>query len=370
MRRRDTGATTPRVVRVPRRLAREQNPRGPRATLCQVWVIRRLVLKWARTGCFVGLVAFTIVACRSSSKDPPPDDQTAMTSAPGPTLTARRSGFTTKLTPRPLERLPIPPEAPSHSYERVQFTSPVGKLHAYVTPDPGDGKRHAAVLDCHGGFGGVGDWLWEPPDYTQPFRDAGLVYMVPSWRGENDNPGDYEMFWGEIDDAVAALTYLRNLSYVDPARVYVLGHSTGGTVALLLSLETDGARAIFSFEGAPDIGHWLAVGGGPGFVPFDQNDPKELELRSTITMTSSVRVPTWWFYAKHGGFARDAAPLRRSAGLRSNLGIVGVAGADHVSILIRLVSWLAQRINTDVDISRPFSPIAPEEAQRAFDAAR
>jgi dienelactone hydrolase len=331
-------------------------------------------------GVFVGFVAAAIAGCRSPAPDAQPDDRAATTTtaaprtsapAPGPTLTERRKGFVTRLTPRPLQRDPIPPEAPAHSYERVQFTSPIGKLRAYVTPDPGDGRRHAAVLDCHGGFGGVGAWLWEPPDYTKPFRDAGLVYMVPSWRGENDNPGDYEMFWGEIDDAGAALAYLRNLPYVDPARVYVIGHSTGGTVALLLSTETDGARAIFSLEGAPDVRRWIAHGGGPGFVPFDQSDLREWALRSAITMISSVRVPTWWFYAEHGGFATDAPPLRRASRNRPDgVSVVSIAGADHGSILIRLTPWLAQRIAADVDVSRPFPPLAPDEAQRAFDIAR
>ena len=276
-------------------------------------MIRRGVLKWARTGCLLGLVVSAFVACRSRSQAPPLDDPagttTSIPAAPGPTLTERRNGFRTRLIPRSLDRLPVPPQAPANRYERVQYTSPIGKLRAYVTPDPRDGTRHAAVLDCHGGFGGVGDWLWEPPDYTQPFRDAGFVYMVPSWRGENDNPGDYEMFWGEVDDAVAALAYLRSLPYADPARIYVIGHSTGGTIALLLSLETNAVRAVFSLEGAPDVGRWLEIGGGPGFVPFDRTNPRELELRSARTMTSSVRVPTWWFYAEQGAFASDA-PLR------------------------------------------------------------
>ncbi len=50
--------------------------------------------------------------------------------------------------------------------------------------------------------------------------------------GENDNPGQFELFYGEVDDAVAAIDYLRSVPYVDPSRIYLAGHSTGGSITL------------------------------------------------------------------------------------------------------------------------------------------
>jgi dienelactone hydrolase len=42
--------------------------------------------------------------------------------------------------------------------------------------------------------------------------------------------------------------HLRALPYVDPARVYLVGHNSGGTIALLAALSPNNKlRAVFSF---------------------------------------------------------------------------------------------------------------------------
>lgn len=55
-------------------------------------------------------------------------------------------------------------------------------------------------------------------------------------RGENGNPGHFEFFYGEAEDAVAAGRYLATLPRVDPKRIYITGHSAGGTLALLAAM--------------------------------------------------------------------------------------------------------------------------------------
>src|SRR5207247_1321869 len=130
---------------------------------------------------------------------------------------------------------------------------PAGNLVAYLTDDPRDGRRHPAVVWAHGGFGGIGADEVAADGYLDTFAKAGLVVMVPSWRGENDNPGKFELFYGEVDDALAAVEYVSRLPYVDPARVYLVGHSSGGTVTLLAAESTDRLRAAFSLAGAPDM---------------------------------------------------------------------------------------------------------------------
>ena len=44
-------------------------------------------------------------------------------------------------------------------------------------------------------------------------------------RGENGQPGAFSMFYDEVEDVLAAAEYLAKLPDVDPARVFVSGHS-------------------------------------------------------------------------------------------------------------------------------------------------
>ena len=59
--------------------------------------------------------------------------------------------------------------------------------------------------------------------------------MFPGLRGTSGNPGTQESFLGEVDDVLAAADFLRKVDYVDPSRIYLGGHSTGGTLALLVA---------------------------------------------------------------------------------------------------------------------------------------
>jgi dipeptidyl aminopeptidase/acylaminoacyl peptidase len=43
--------------------------------------------------------------------------------------------------------------------------------------------------------------------------------MTPTLRGENGNPGNFECFYGEVDDVIAAGRYLATLPYVDPKHI-------------------------------------------------------------------------------------------------------------------------------------------------------
>jgi len=135
-------------------------------------------------------------------------------------------------------------------------------MAAYVSPAPGDGKRHPAIIWLIGGFSnGIGDTPWAPatPDNDQSasaYRESGIIMMYPSRRGGNMNPGYHESFYGEVNDIIAARQYLEKLDYVDPKRIYLGGHSTGGTLALLVAESDAGFRAIFCVRpGRP--GRWL-----------------------------------------------------------------------------------------------------------------
>ena len=47
--------------------------------------------------------------------------------------------------------------------------------------------------------------------------------------------------------------YLAGQPYVDPERVYLGGHSTGGTLVMLVAASSDRSRAMFSFGPVEDV---------------------------------------------------------------------------------------------------------------------
>ena len=66
---------------------------------------------------------------------------------------------------------------------------------------------------------------------------------------------------------MAAADYLVRDSSVDPKRFYLGGHSTGGTLALLVAECTDRFRGVFSFGPVSDVS-----GYDPQYLPFDTSN--------------------------------------------------------------------------------------------------
>ena len=195
-------------------------------------------------------------------------------------LAEARKGFTTQLTRKVKANEPVD-EPPPKVFRKVQYDSPVGKLAAYLTPDPKDGKKHPAIVWITGGdCNTIGD-VWHPakPDNDQTarqYREAGIVMMFPSLRGGNQNPGFNEGFFGEVDDVIAAAEFLAKQDYVDPKRIYLGGHSTGGTLVLLVAECSDHFRAVFSFGPVADITHYPDQ-----FIPsVNTANLREVELRA------------------------------------------------------------------------------------------
>jgi len=97
------------------------------------------------------------------------------------------------------------------------------------------GKKIPAVVFFHGGFAFSKSDL----DASQPFLDAGYAVLIPTLRAENGNPGNFELFYGEADDAVAAVKWLAQQPEIDAATIYTFGHGSGGAISSLLSLYPD-----------------------------------------------------------------------------------------------------------------------------------
>jgi acetyl esterase/lipase len=118
----------------------------------------------------------------------------------------------------------------------VSYASGPGEMLAWVMRPVGDASSpKPVVVFAHGGFAlGGGD-----DEMAQPFVDAGFIVMLPAVRGENGNPGNFELFLGEVDDLIAAGRKARTLTGADPDRIYLFGHSIGGGLATLAALSAD-----------------------------------------------------------------------------------------------------------------------------------
>jgi dienelactone hydrolase len=162
--------------------------------------------------------------------------------------------------------------------------------------------------------------------------------MFPSQRGGNDNPGRREGFYGEVDDILSATDHLAKLPYVDPKQIYLGGHSTGGTLVMVVGACTDRYRALFSL--GPAAAAWQY---GGDFVYCDPKDEDEMRLRSPIYWMHCVTSPMFVFEGENGNW--DGA-IKAMADQNSNPSIqfFKIAGHDHFSVIAPLAEKLAAQI--------------------------
>jgi dipeptidyl aminopeptidase/acylaminoacyl peptidase len=265
----------------------------------------------------------------------------------GVSLTQARNGFKTVLTAPAKAKEPAE-TAPPGIFRTLKYPAPVGELTAYLSPPPSNGKKHPAIIWITGGdCNSIGD-VWSPasPDNDQTaaaYRKAGVVMMFPSLRGGNDNPGTKEGFLGEVDDVLAAAKYLEKQPYVDPKRLYLGGHSTGGTLVLLVAQATNRFRAVFSFGPVEDV---AGYGADSGFLPFDISDQKEVELRSPGYWMASVQSPLWIIEGVNDGNI-DSLRAMKNSSPNAKAHFVEVQGADHFGVLAPTNELIAQKILQD-----------------------
>ena len=271
----------------------------------------------------------------------------------GQSFAEARSYFTTTLTRQDNNQNEIS-TPPQGVFDFVYYESEVGNLAAFVSSDPGDGQRHPLIIWIVGGWSyGISDLPWSYPAWDNDqtgstFREAGILMMYPSFRGANGNPGYFETLFGDIDDILAAFEFAASLPYVDPNRIYLGGHSTGGTRVLLASALTNNFRAVFSFGPVADIGNHNRTQ-----FTFDISDRQERRMRSPIHWLGDITSPTFIIEGEDGN-ASDLRDMERRSD-NENVHIFIVEDGDHFDILAPITRLLAQKIledtGTDVNIN-------------------
>jgi dipeptidyl aminopeptidase/acylaminoacyl peptidase len=187
-----------------------------------------------------------------------------------------------------------------------------------------------------------------------------MVMMFPSLRGGNNNPGVKEGFLGEVDDVIAAVKYLQQQPWVDAKRVYLGGHSTGGTLALLVSECSPLFRAVFAFGPVNDV---AGYGAASGLVPVDLRNRQEVRLRSPGYWLGSIQSPTW---VLEGTARGNISSLRDMARISTNaiVRFVEIKGADHFTALAPANELIARKIQQDTNATCNITFSEEEVSQR------
>jgi dipeptidyl aminopeptidase/acylaminoacyl peptidase len=239
-----------------------------------------------------------------------------------------RTHFRTRLQtfgPSPDE---APPLAPPSGPRTIGYRSGSLDLTAWISTDGGDRTPRPAVLFLHGG-----NALWPGHwDLAKPYLDAGYVVMMPALRAENGLPGAFSGFYDETADVLAAAEHLRALPGIDAERLFLAGHSIGGTLTMLAAMSTPVFRAAASFSGNPDARAFFRR--FPEDVRFDTADPLEFDMRSAACFAGSFKCPVLMLHAskEHSSdkTIRLTVERARAAGLNVQRGVID---GDHGSAL-------------------------------------
>lgn len=262
-----------------------------------------------------------------------------------------REKFTTKLIRfnKTKESVEVPPK---ELFSIVEYPTKIGNMAAYLSKIPDDKKLYPAMIWITGGFGNdIGDvWSKQDPDNDQSaavFRKAGIVMMHPSQRGGNMNPGYDETCYGEIDDILATADFLAKQPGIDTNRIYLGGHSTGGTKVLLAAECSKRFRAVFSFGPVGSV-----EGYGNEYLTYDTANSMESSLRSPALFLPSIKTPVYIFEGEEEpGNISSLRFIEKMAKEQQNkfTHFYGIKNKNHFSVLQPVSKIIAEKIIADVD---------------------
>lgn len=174
---------------------------------------------------------------------------------------------------------------------------------------------------------GIGHW-----QLMKPYMNAGYVVMMPSLRGENGQRGNFSGFYDEVDDVLAAAERLAHLPGVDSGRLFIAGHSIGGTLTMLTAMSTHKFRAAAPISGNPNAFRFFNR--YPQDIRFDDSNTHEFEVRSALCYAHSFKCPVRVVHGTEEAHFNDRAGLlaRRARAAGAHIETETVAG-NHTTAL-------------------------------------
>lgn len=152
--------------------------------------------------------------------------------------------------------------------EALWLPGPTGRLEA-ILDSPGEGEIHGAAVVCHP-HPQHGGTMHNKVAHTlaRAFVRSGFAALRFNFRGTEGSEGSYDHGNGELDDALAALAWMRHRQPHGP--LWVAGFSFGAAIAVRAAIEVDVdglisvAPAIHRFAGGLETQPrcpWLVIQG-------------------------------------------------------------------------------------------------------------
>lgn len=170
----------------------------------------------------------------------------------------------------------------------------------------------SAVLVLHSGFSGDDP---SSADIARLLAQQGMMVVMPAYRGEvrkvdgQKSQGRIEFCRGEVDDAYAGLTWLRQQPGVDPARIGVLGSSHGGCIALQLGRRVPWLRAIVTLSAPLEAASLLKHLEDKPYQTFFYNGILAAKLKSYTQTTPSEHPMSYIERSPLFGIAEAQIPM-------------------------------------------------------------
>lgn len=181
------------------------------------------------------------------------------------------------------------------------------------------------------------------------FVERGYVVVLPQRRGHGatggeakeardscSNPDHFLAGVEAADDIEGALRFMRTQDFIDPARITVVGVSTGGWGTLALaSRNPDGVRLIVNFSG----GRGARAYGLPNSICA----PDRL-IKAASTYAQTAHVPSLWLYSANDSYfgptlAASMAAAWNNSGGKASLKALKAYGSEGHRITDDRAGW-------------------------------
>lgn len=141
----------------------------------------------------------------------------------------------------------------------VQIPSGGVKINGMFFKASGDAPHPTAVY-FHGLPGYSGDL-----DLPLPISRAGWNVLTLHYRGSWGSPGEYS-YAHQLEDAAAAIAFVRDpanarMYSIDSRHIVLIGHSTGGLIAMITAAATPGIDGLILISASDDAAEAVAASG-------------------------------------------------------------------------------------------------------------